>query len=76
MARTASKLLEEQLSLARKILSPSAGDSYLQAKDIMRLARITLELHQKLSTGTAFPTAWLSSPSKFSEAQGSLPRHS
>jgi hypothetical protein len=65
MARTASTLLQEQLSLARKILSPDPGRSDVQAKDIMRLASITLELHHKLSTGTAFPTAWLSAPGKF-----------
>jgi hypothetical protein len=76
MARTASKLLDEQLSLARKILSPGARDGLLQANDIMRLASITLELHQKLSTGTAFPTAWLFSPSKYSEPRGVRPTDS
>ena len=60
MSRTASKLLEEQLSLARKILSPQPAPTPLLVKDIMRLASLTLEFHQRLSRGTPFPSAWLS----------------
>jgi hypothetical protein len=60
MARTASKLLEEQLLLARRILSPQQAPGHILVKDIMRLASVTLEIHQKLSSGTPFPSVWLS----------------
>ncbi len=60
MARIASKLLEEQLVLARRILSPQRAPGHDLAKDVMRLASVALELHQRLSTGTPFPSAWLS----------------
>jgi hypothetical protein len=59
MARTASKLLEEQLSLARRILSPQPAPGDLLVRDIMRLASLTLEIHHKLSSGTPFPSVWL-----------------
>jgi hypothetical protein len=59
MARTATKLLEEQLSLARRILSPQLAPGDLLVRDIMRLATVTLEIHQRLSTGTPFPSVWL-----------------
>ena len=68
MARIASKLLDEQLSLARRILTPQLAPGHLLAKDIMRLAAVTLEIHQRLSSGTPFPSAWLSSPSPLSES--------
>ena len=71
MVRTASTLLEEQLSLARRILSPQQVPGDNLVRDIMRLASVTLELHQKLCTGTAFPSVWLSSsPSGLSAADG------
>ena len=60
MARTASKLLEEQLLLARRILSPQQAPGQILVKDIMRLASVTLEIHQKLSSGMPFPSVWLS----------------
>jgi hypothetical protein len=56
MARIASKLLEEQLALARRILNPTSD---VLAGEIMRLASVTLELHRKLSNGTPFPALWL-----------------
>jgi hypothetical protein len=60
MSRIATNLLEEQLTLARRVLSlPSAGGREIAAKDILRLASVTLELHRKLSNGTPFPSAWL-----------------
>jgi hypothetical protein len=68
MARTASKLLEEQLLLVRRILSPQQASGHILAKDIMRLASVTLEIHQRLSSGTPFPSAWLSSPSPLSDS--------
>ena len=68
MARTASKLLEEQLLLARRILSPQQAPGHILVKDIMRLATVTLEIHQRLSSGTPFPSAWLSSPSPLSDS--------
>ena len=68
MARIASKLLDEQLSLARRILTPQLAPGHVLAKDIMRLAAVTLEIHQRLSSGTPFPSAWLSSPSPLSES--------
>ncbi len=57
MNRIATNLLQEQLTLARRILTPDARE--VQAEDILRLARVTLELHRRLSSGTPFPSAWL-----------------
>ncbi len=68
MARIASKLLEEQLSLARRILTPQLAPGHVLAKDIMRLASVTLEIHQRLSSGTPFPSAWLSSRCSLSDS--------
>ena len=68
MAAVATKLLKEQIALARKILSPDPLHGSVDAQDIMRLARLALELHHRLSTGTPFPAAWLSAPSKLSQA--------
>ena len=60
MSRIATNLLEEQLTLARRILTPPlAGGREVAAKDILRLASVTLELHRKLSNGTPFPSVWL-----------------
>ncbi len=60
MSRTATNLLQEQLSLARRILSPpAAGGREVAAEDILRLASVTLELHRKLSSGIPFPSMWL-----------------
>ena len=57
MNRIATNLLQEQLTLARRILTPDGRQ--VQAEDILRLARVTLELHRKLSSGTPFPSVWL-----------------
>ena len=60
MSRIATNLLEEQLTLARRVLSPPpAGGRKIAADDILRLASVTLELHRKLSNGTPFPSEWL-----------------
>ena len=60
MSRVATNLLEEQLTLARRVLRPPpAGCREIAAEDILRLASVTLELHRKLSNGTPFPSAWL-----------------
>ena len=60
MSRIATNLLEEQLTLARRVLSPPpAGGREIAAEDILRLASVTLELHRKLSSGTPLPSAWL-----------------
>jgi hypothetical protein len=57
--RIASRLLEEQLALARRILNPNVPSSDDLAGQIMRLASVTLELHRQLSNGTPFPSLWL-----------------
>ena len=67
MARIASKLLEEQLALARRILMPTTASHGVLAGEILRLASVTLELHRKLSNGTPFPRAWLTSPNMVGE---------
>ena len=60
MSRIATNLLQEQLTLARRILMPPlAGGREVAAEDILRLASVTLELHRKLSNGTPFPSVWL-----------------
>jgi len=59
MSRIATNLLQEQLALARRILSPVADARAVGAEDILRLASVTLELHRKLSSGTPFPAVWL-----------------
>jgi hypothetical protein len=58
MNRIATNLLQEQLTLARRILAPDARE--VGAEDVLRLARVTLELHRKLSSGIPFPSVWLS----------------
>ena len=59
MNRIATNLLQEQLALARRILSPSLDGHEVEAEEVMRLASVTIELHRKLCTGTPFPSAWL-----------------
>ena len=58
MNRIATNLLKEQLTLARRILSFPDGRE-IGAEDVLRLARVTIELHLKLSSGTPFPSVWL-----------------
>jgi hypothetical protein len=70
MARTATKLLEEQLSLARRILSPQLAPGDLLVRDIMRLASVTLEIHRRLSSGTPFPSVWLSAGTPSDAVEG------
>ena len=60
MNRIATNLLQEQLTLARRILSPQPDGHEIRANDVLRLARVTLELHRKLSGGVPFPSVWLS----------------
>ena len=55
----ATNLLEEQLMLARRILSPDPDGRDIGADEVLRLARVTIELHRKLSSGTPFPSVWL-----------------
>ena len=59
MNQIATNLLQEQLSLAHRILSPQPDGREVGAEDILRLARLTLDLHRKLSSGTPFPSVWL-----------------
>ncbi len=59
MNRIATNLLQEQLALARRILQPQPAGREIGADEILRLARVTIELHRKLCTGTPFPLAWL-----------------
>ncbi len=63
MTRTATKLRQEQLSLARKLDAAELGRTYLDPLDMLRdglrLASLTLDLDRKLCEGTPFPTAWI-----------------
>ncbi len=59
MNRIATNLLHEQLTLARRILSPEPSSREVRGEDVLRLASITIELHRKLSSGTPFPSVWL-----------------
>ena len=59
MNRIATNLLQEQLTLARRILQPQPDGQEIRADEILRLASVTIELHRKLSTGTPFPSVWL-----------------
>ena len=59
MNRIATNLLHEQLTLARRILSPEPGGRDARGEDVRRLASVTIELHRKLSSGTPFPSVWL-----------------
>ncbi len=79
MNRTATKLRQQQLSLARKLTTAELGRTDVNPIDLLRdgllLADLTLELDRKLSTGTPFPTAWLL-PSRLSDPPEPVPRHS
>ncbi len=59
MNRIATNLLQEQLTLAHRILSLQPDGREIGPDDVLRLARVTIELHQKLSSGTPFPSVWL-----------------
>ena len=63
MSRTATKLREEQLSLARKLKKVELGHALPDPLDLIRdgltLAHLTLELDSRLCSGTPFPTAWI-----------------
>ena len=59
MNRIATNLLQEQLMLARRILSPQPEAREVRPADVLRLASVTIELHRKLSSGTPFPAVWL-----------------
>jgi hypothetical protein len=59
MNRIATNLLQEQLTLARRILSPQPDGREIGVEDVLRLASVTIELHRKLSSGTPFPSVWL-----------------
>jgi hypothetical protein len=59
MNRIATNLLQEQLTLALRILYPRPDGREIGAEDVLRLARLTIELHRKLSSGTPFPSVWL-----------------
>jgi hypothetical protein len=59
MNRIATNLLQEQLTLARRILSPQPDGREVGIEDIVRLATVTIELHRKLSSGTPSPSVWL-----------------
>jgi len=59
MNRIATNLLQEQLTLARRILQPQLDGREIGAAEVLRLASVTIELHRKLCTGTPFPSVWL-----------------
>jgi hypothetical protein len=59
MNRIATNLLEEQLMLASRILSPQPDGREIRVEDVLRLASVSIELHRKLSSGTPFPSVWL-----------------
>ena len=59
MNRIATNLLLEQLALARRILTTEPGSRDVQVDEVVRLARVTIELHRRLSSGTTFPSVWL-----------------
>ena len=59
MNRIATNLLQEQLTLARRILDPEPGSRDVRVDEVVRLARVTIELHRRLSSGTPFPSVWL-----------------
>ena len=73
MNRIATNLLQEQLTLARRILSPQPDGREIGAEDILRLATVTIELHRKLSSGIPFPSVWLAGTLR---APGELARRS
>ncbi len=79
MTRTATKLRLQQLSLARKLKAAELGRTDVDPIDMLRdgllLAKLTLELDQRLSTGTPFPTAWLL-PTRLSDPPDPVPQHS
>jgi hypothetical protein len=79
MNRTATKLRQQQLSLARKLKAAELGRTYLDPIDMLRdglrLASLTLDLDQKLCGGTPFPTAWLL-PTRLSDPPEPVPSHS
>jgi hypothetical protein len=64
MNRIATNLLQEQLMLARRILSPQPDGREIGVEDVLRFASVTIELHQKLSSGTPFPAVWLGGTSR------------
>jgi hypothetical protein len=63
MSRTATKLRQEQLFLARRLKDAELGRTHLDPLDLLRdgllLAKLTLDLDEKLCSGTPFPTAWI-----------------
>ncbi|WP_041453635.1 hypothetical protein [Anaeromyxobacter dehalogenans] len=59
MNRIATNLLQEQLSLARRILQPQPDGQEIGVEDVLRLASVTIELHRKVSSGTPLPSVWL-----------------
>ena len=63
MRPTASKLRQQQLSLARKLKSAQIGLSHHDPLDLIRdgllLAKLTLDLDARLCSGTPFPAVWI-----------------
>ena len=63
MSRTASKLRQQQISLARRLTSAELGRTHMDPLDLIRdailLAGVTLELDAALRFGRPFPTAWV-----------------
>ena len=60
LPRLASRLLSEQLLLARKVLDPRS--EAISASDALRLAEVTLELDRHIRGGRPLPSAWLDVP--------------
>ena len=76
---TASKLRQQQLSLARRLKDAELGRTHLDPLDLLRdgllLASLTLELDAKLCSGIPFPTAWIL-PTRIRHPPEPVPKHS
>ena len=61
--RTASRLRQQLITLARKLKSAEVGAGHLDSLDLIRdgllLADLTLQLDDHLCGGTPFPAIWL-----------------
>ncbi len=63
MSRTASKLRQQQILLARRLKNAELGRTHVEPLDLLRdgllLASLTLELDSGLCSGLPFPTVWI-----------------
>jgi hypothetical protein len=63
MSRTASRLRQQQLLLARRLKNAELGRTHVEPLDLLRdgllLASLTLDLDAGLCSGLPFPTVWI-----------------